>query len=144
MINESNKRKLFAKNQHQEQLIVSLFSPFIVLFGVIWSVPIVLILTEKPAMEILLQVSADQLTAFYFWSVGLVILLAAVFISSLVWVYAASNRWVGPFQRILNEMDAVIAGKGKRMITVRKDDMLANDLLKRINVLIDGYSPKDK
>lgn len=48
-----------------------------------------------------------------------------------------SNRMVGAFDRILRELDGVLAKNEKKHIRVRKDDQLVRDLLERINMLID-------
>jgi hypothetical protein len=52
--------------------------------------------------------------------------------------YKAANM-VGSFDRILREMDQVIDGSEKKPLTSRKDDELTQQLLRRINVLINGY-----
>ncbi len=144
MANSTNQRKLLTKNKYQDELIKTLFSPFLFIVGGLWLVPIVLILTEEPALKILKSISLNELTAFYHWSAFLVVALAVIFVLALIWVYVASNRWVGAFERIIREMDGVIAGKSKNHISARKNDVLALDLLKRVNALIDGYQKLDK
>ncbi len=48
-----------------------------------------------------------------------------------------SNKMVGSVERILKELDEIIQKQEKRHLHVRKDDDLAQELLKRINALID-------
>jgi len=52
------------------------------------------------------------------------------------WTYKISNRLVGPYERVLREIDGVLEGKGKKIIVARKGDMLFEELLKRVNELI--------
>ena len=63
-----------------------------------------------------------------FWALLLFILMIT---------YRVSNILLGPFERMLKELDDVIQNKKKKTIIAREEDELANELLKRINVLID-------
>lgn len=65
------------------------------------------------------------------------LLLPLIFYAMIVWGYYVSNKLVGPFERILRELDEIIATKQKRHVHTRKGDKLAEELLKRINILID-------
>ena len=64
-------------------------------------------------------------------------IISMTFLAVIVWAYDVSSRLVGAFERILRELDEIIAGKGKHHIKARKDDLLANTLLERVNKLID-------
>jgi len=48
-----------------------------------------------------------------------------------------SNKLVGSMERILKELDEIIEKREKKHLTVRKGDDLVQELLKRINLLID-------
>jgi hypothetical protein len=70
---------------------------------------------------------------------SLILLLWVFFIVCIVIAgYKAANM-VGSFDRILREMDHVIDGNEKKPLTSRKDDELTQRLLRRINVLVNGY-----
>jgi|GEM_PF-1715547 len=70
-------------------------------------------------------------------------LVGLCFIFSML-VLAVSQDVVGPFDRINRELDDIIAGRSKRTIVVRPRDKLAQELLKRVNVLIESYVAKKK
>jgi len=53
------------------------------------------------------------------------------------WTYFASNKIVGPYERILRELDAILDGGPKKAIGTRKGDEMFSEILKRINVLIE-------
>lgn len=55
----------------------------------------------------------------------------------IVWAYHISNKLVGPYERVLREMDEVLAGKRRNPIVARKGDFMFENLLKRINAIID-------
>ncbi len=63
--------------------------------------------------------------------------LPVIFYFIIVWSYKMSSQLVGSFERILRELDSILTGKDKRHIQTRKGDLLAEELLKRINALID-------
>jgi len=51
-------------------------------------------------------------------------------------VYSITMRILGPYERILRDLDEIIDGKPRRFLSVRKNDEMFSDLLKRINALI--------
>ena len=63
--------------------------------------------------------------------------IAYVLLFIVFWTYHTSNKLVGPYERILRELDEVVAGTRKTPIGTRKGDALFEELLKRINVLIE-------
>jgi len=70
------------------------------------------------------------------WGFLTISALWMLFISIAVWVLGVSGNLVGAFQRIIRELDEFIDGKELKQIKARSKDDLANDLLKRINILI--------
>jgi len=55
-------------------------------------------------------------------------------------VYYISSRILGPYERIVRELDEIIAGKHQHVLSVRRKDEMFADLLKRINALIKKIS----
>ena len=47
-----------------------------------------------------------------------------------------SNSIVGPYERVLRELDDVLSGQKKDHIGTRKNDELFGEMVKRINALI--------
>jgi len=72
------------------------------------------------------------------WIIVIMIGLWSFFIFILYQTFAISLNLVGSFERILHELDETIKGEIRRHIKVRDHDGLANELLKRVNVLIDN------
>lgn len=60
-----------------------------------------------------------------------------VFLFIIIWAYRVSSHLVGAFERILKELDDIIEKNEKRHLQARKGDQLAEELLSRVNVLID-------
>ncbi len=63
--------------------------------------------------------------------------LVAVCLGFIIyWAYYVSNRMLGPYERILKDLDSVLATRRRRRITVRDSDEVFVELTKRINELI--------
>jgi energy-coupling factor transporter transmembrane protein EcfT len=65
------------------------------------------------------------------------ILISLAFIFIVLWTYYVSNKIVGPFERVLREVDDILAGKGKKKIGTRKGDVMFEELVKRIDALVE-------
>jgi hypothetical protein len=66
-----------------------------------------------------------------FGGVFAVILFALIF-----WAYNISNQILGPYERIVRELDLIISGQGRKLLKVRRNDEMFAELVERINVLI--------
>ncbi|MCK5215985.1 MAG: hypothetical protein KAR05_11615 [Candidatus Omnitrophica bacterium] len=76
------------------------------------------------------------------WSSAVLVIMWLSFVVFIYWVCKTSSQLVGSFERIIREMDEVIATGTKKRIKTRIDDELSTALLKRINMLIQGYQKK--
>ena len=127
------KRNLFRLNRFQKPIVDLILFPFLLIFSILF-LNIALFY-----YEIKKQVYPDFLDVHVlserFIAAAVVLWLTSLFV--IVWAHRASNRVVGPFERILRELDEVIEKKLKKHITARQGDDLAAELLKRINILID-------
>lgn len=59
-----------------------------------------------------------------------------VLLGILCWMYNVSNKLLGPSARVLKELDEILSGQRKDPIGTRPGDELFEELLKRINTLI--------
>ncbi|HBR14232.1 MAG TPA: hypothetical protein DD723_01630 [Candidatus Omnitrophica bacterium] len=84
-------------------------------------------------LKIVLDLKLDDLKFYIPWLL-LTICLIMVFITFRT--YYISNKLLGPFVRIMRELDDVIEGKRKNLLGVRKGDEMFEEILKRINSLI--------
>ncbi len=53
------------------------------------------------------------------------------------WMLRISGRYFGAYERIVTELDKVLSGESKAPLKARKDDTIFEDLLTRINALIE-------
>jgi len=72
------------------------------------------------------------------WLIIIVAGLWAFFIFILYQTFKISLDLVGPFERINRELDETIKGEVRHHIKARDNDQLANEILQRINILIDN------
>ena len=68
---------------------------------------------------------------------GILAILTMVMMVVLVFVCDICNKVSGPHQRILRELDEMIASKQWRPLRVRKEDVLFAELLERINKIFE-------
>ncbi len=68
---------------------------------------------------------------------GVLIILGILIFSLMAWISVVANKILGPSERIINELDEVISGKKNQPLRARKGDELFEELLKRINILIE-------
>ena len=61
---------------------------------------------------------------------------AIVMMLVIFWTVQISSSYIGSYERICNELDGALAGKKGARIEVRKNDKIFNELLKRIDVLL--------
>ncbi len=52
------------------------------------------------------------------------------------WAYKITNKILGPYERVLRELDKVVDGRSRRALTVRDGDEMFAELIERINVLM--------
>jgi len=59
-----------------------------------------------------------------------------ILLFSMFWAYWISNKLLGPYERVIGELDDVLSGQSKDPIGTRKGDEMYEGLLSRINQLI--------
>ena len=64
-------------------------------------------------------------------------MISFLMLAAIVWSFDFSNKLLGPHDRIVSAIDDVLAGKGKAPIVLRRNDDMFQELVKRINVLIE-------
>ncbi len=72
------------------------------------------------------------------WGWAVLIATWVAFMGFLLWANVIANRMVGPFERLLRELDEVIHLRTVRKLRVRPGDDLAQQLLLRINFLLEN------
>ncbi len=77
------------------------------------------------------------------WAFALLSMVLLYLGCGFLWAYAVSNDVVGPLDQIIHELDKVIDGGARQPITVRQRDELAQELLKRVNVLVKNLPDPD-
>jgi len=67
-------------------------------------------------------------------------IMTVLMIIVVLWVLRISSRYFGAYERILREFDAILAGQNKGPLQIRKGETMFEELLKRINILIEKTS----
>lgn len=136
------KRAYFSTvNKYQITIILLTFFPSAMIF--LTFIGIVLVgdpMISKAMAHTPLAGMENLISRFAGW---MLFLMCAIFLGTLALAFIISLNMVGAFERINRELDAIIAGQSKRVVTCRPHDDLARDLLKRINVLAEFYIAHD-
>jgi len=135
-----NKRSLLINaNKYQKKVISLAFIPLILVCVLIsfWT-----LLSHNILLDAILNRSqVEGVHHINQWVVYTFIIILALLIFFISLTLRIAGNLVGAFERIINELDLVIEKNQKKKITARTNDDLANELLKRINILIDNYKP---
>lgn len=130
MLSQQQRRIFSIDNKYQARIVLLAFFPTltICLFLVV--------------LVILVQLNlASQSQAL----LGVVVFIfSSLFVLALIRAFVLSHNLVGPFPRIIRELDEVIAGRSNKVISARPDDDLAKELLARVNILIQNYLENKK
>ena len=134
----NKKRNFFStRNKYEAQIVLLVFFPCLLLF--LCFSGIVTLMTSEMARVLFSSPPSALVQQFYQWNSLIVSALCIIFILALIFSFILSRNLVGAFGRMIKELDEIIAGRSKKLITARPRDELANALLQRINVLIQNY-----
>ena len=136
------KRNQFVcKSKYQRQIIMLAFLPSVIIY--LFMAVLVCIMYNDLTGVILRESAASSIIFLKNWSMGISATLTFLLIAILTWSFIVSCRLVGPFDRISRELDKAIDAKKKCKLAAREGDDLANDILKRINILIEQLPWED-
>lgn len=136
----THRKRFFRTNKYQKKIVAVAFLPIVFVIVFMWIVTTVFY--KEMVGVILYQSSADAIRLINQW--GLVVFLGFMVVLFLVIFFSmsVSLNLVGAFERIIKELDDVVSGKSNKPLMARPKDELANELLKRINVLINRLNQK--
>ncbi len=132
----SRGKQLFANQMHFELFLIVFFAAVVpALFA---TVTVFYLIFNITADEIGIPeaIAVNIFPAAYRVMEILVIAIPASIIFMLFLAHRITHRIVGPFDRIVRELDAVVDGEEKRHIIIRKEDRFS-PLVEKINRLID-------
>lgn len=138
---QQRKPILTTSSKYQEKVLRLLLFPWVFLFAIL-SVAFVIIM-NRLVDDVRYGIYVDYGNALMQWLrqyYGYIVFgICAFFIMVISIAFKISHDLIGPFARILNDLDAIIEGRLEKKISVRPKDQLAKELLKRVNVLIEKY-----
>ncbi len=131
-----NKRQLFSVNtKYQMEIMFYLVCPLLITALVITVAAFEANAQVKHLLNQGEYTMVATCIAQWFYRVVMFIFLSLA--TSFVLTFKVSRDVVNAFPRILRETDEVLATGVKKVIVARPEDDLANDVLKRINALIE-------
>ena len=136
-LNKKSRNIFKSSNKYQDQIIFLVYFPTV--FTFLAFILIVFIGNPFMAHAMLHATSSHIGNLLSQFSSLIVLVICLFFFLSLVAAFIISNSLVGAFERIIRELDEIIAGGPRKFIVSRPKDTLSADLLKRINVLVKFY-----
>ena len=91
---------------------------------------------DKPISSITAKIYDFDLVQFRVLIPWFIATVIAMLLFVIYWSLYITHKLVGPYERVLKELDEVIEGKKHSPIIARKGDELFQEILKRINALI--------
>ena len=135
MSDKPKRSVLFNVNRFQKSVLWPVLIPCItlsVLSLICLSYFCLIIDQQAVADQYNLDLSLFQVAVPWFLGTFSLLILFIVF-----WICRVTNQIVGPYDRIVKELDQIIESKEKRPLSVRQGDEMFEELTKRINRLIE-------
>ena len=128
MFKPTQRTTLFRVNKFQKVYFIPVLAAFTIGCTVSWLILVYFFIDVYPLSPVLerLQKLIPALLA------GAVCLMIIV----IFWTCRLTNRYLGSHERVIREIDEVLAGHTKAVLHVRRSDSVFAELLKRINALI--------
>ena len=133
---KTGKRQRFGLNRWQRHSVTLAVAPALVLFLFMF----LLIEIFQPELSEVIISSTDEASIVVLtrWGVWMFAALAACSLAVVTWAYLESRNVLGALDRLLREMDEMLDGRRERKpLSVRANDTLAHELVKRVNKLIE-------
>ena len=129
-------------NKYQRRIIILVLVPTLVLCA---TISVFILYFQKELIDMVLYATNPPSVEFINqWSIVTLVALWLLFIFVVSCAYKISSNLLGAFERVITELDDIIAGKERKQVQARPPDDLANELLKRINVLIRNVPGPDR
>jgi hypothetical protein len=144
MANDASPKRLrnivLTTNKFQDRIIFLTFLPSILMF---FFFICIIFITNPVISEAVLHVSFLNLQQLiHRFPLLVVFSMCLILFLSMIAAYLISLNMVGAFDRITVELDDIISGRSRKKIDARPEEDLTQDLLKRINVLVENYVEK--
>ncbi|MFP4473020.1 MAG: hypothetical protein ACLFPX_04010 [Candidatus Omnitrophota bacterium] len=140
-MSKHKRRYLSYANDFQKQIITLAFLPAIIFYLLTLAICFTM---YQGFLNMLLggeDLAAVQLLSSGTFAVATVLTL--VLIGILAWLFVVSKNILGPFNRVIREMDEMIESREKKMLRVRDKDVLAKQVVDRVNRIINDFSGED-
>jgi sensor histidine kinase YesM len=136
------RKSYFTSNKYQKEIILLVFIPSVLIYLTF----ICIVFISNPDLsKALLHVSFYDKAQSVSHLAGLIVFLMSLFfLLSVIAAFVISHNMIGAYGRITRELDEIIAGRSQKKINCRPHDTLTQDLLKRINVLVESYVKHEK
>ena len=128
-VKNDKRRTIFRVNRFQRRLFYPIVFAFVIGCCVAW-LSIMYALIGN-------YLSGPGLTRFQDFIPAILAYATVLMIILILWTLHVSGCYLGAYERIIRELDDILAGKGKGPLKARRGDVIFEALLKRINALLE-------
>jgi len=121
---------LFRTNKYQRRLIIPTVVACLAVLGVTF------LLLEYYINSVVMEQGMNSQMLFA-TVMTVIATVTALLLGILIWSFYLTNKVVGPYSRVIQELDDVISGKKQGSVNARDGDEMFKDLLSRVNVIIE-------
>jgi len=129
LFKNSKRKTIFHVNDFQKRLFYPIVFAFAIGCCVAWLSVIYALIGN--------YLFGPELEYFQGFIPAILAFATALMIILVFWTLYISGSYLGAQERIIKELDEVLAGQGKGPIRARRGDVMFEELLKRINTLIE-------
>ncbi len=133
-------KRFIRLNRYQVRVLVLVLAPVVILFPALAAISALFF--DQLIEAVQTGHTASLVDFLGEWKLRFVFAIGALMVVVVALTFTVSKNLLGAFGRIFRELDEKIAGQHQGPITARKGDDLANELLRRVNVLVEGASRK--
>lgn len=128
----------FNVNRPQERILYPFYASCLLILAFL--VALAYLMYEHPLFRDTMDSQAFVTANHLGGAKAIILILGITFViilfALIYWAYNISNQILGPYERIVHELDMILNGKGRRLLHVRKNDEMFAELVERINALI--------
>lgn len=124
----SERKAVFRTNKYQKMFFYPVIFAFILGCCVAWLSMIYFLIGN--------YFTSPELNRFQDFIPAILSFITGLMIILILWTLNLSGRYLGAYERIISELDGILAGKKKGSLKTRHGDVIFEALLKRINDLI--------
>lgn len=137
---------LINTNKMEEQALLPFFAACLIILGCLCYFTYLLffhpVLSGQEPFELLQY--AYEIHAIKNTFLNLLLIVGITLFFLIYWAHQISNKILGPYERILADLDVIVSDRSQKKLRTRMEDDMFRELAQRINILIEQRQQFEK